>query len=353
MAGRPLVSAIITCYNKERYLRQAAESVLSQTERSLELILIDDASTDATRDVIRQIEAEDPERVRTFYHAENQGLTRTWKEVVEYARGLYIARLDADDYWTSPQKLEKQLALLAKSPDSLWSNTDFAALDENDNVLDEACFASGRIAHANTFEKMLASRGFTNPSTWLVETSFMLEATRFISPEAVDDSFEMQLYMLLRTRLATVPEPLAANRFDSESDSRSESLEKKISRHRRLQKTQFRFLALAQDSAWRSGGTHPARTPDYDLLLKELFDNQEILYEAWFAETDRLISERERADAERGRADAETERRLEACRALDVTRTELENTDIALDVVKGQLQHTQGELYDALHSQKK
>lgn len=105
----PLVSVCITSYNSERWLARALDSVLQQrTSFPLEVVIGDDHSADQTVAVARSFEQRYP-LVRILARSKNLGMQRNYYETFEQCRGKYIAWLDADDYWTDPDKLELQI----------------------------------------------------------------------------------------------------------------------------------------------------------------------------------------------------------------------------------------------------
>jgi glycosyltransferase involved in cell wall biosynthesis len=106
----PLVSVIIPVFNGERFLREAVESVLAQKYAPLEIIIVDDGSTDSTATVARSL----PETVRYLYQA-NKGPAAARNRGIEHAQGNLIAFADADDLWPAA-KLELQLPYLIKDP---------------------------------------------------------------------------------------------------------------------------------------------------------------------------------------------------------------------------------------------
>ncbi|OGH97973.1 MAG: hypothetical protein A2104_05240 [Candidatus Melainabacteria bacterium GWF2_32_7] len=109
---KPKVSVIITTYNRLDYLGYAIESVLNQTYDDLELIIVDDGSTDNTREFVNSYYDD-----RIIYHyQENKGQNPARNKGMELARGEYIAHLDSDDTWTST-KLEKQVNILENNAD--------------------------------------------------------------------------------------------------------------------------------------------------------------------------------------------------------------------------------------------
>ncbi|MFH0806293.1 MAG: glycosyltransferase [Candidatus Brennerbacteria bacterium] len=106
----PKVSVIIPAYNREKLLPRAILSVLSQTYKDFELIIVDDYSTDKTREVIKKFEEKDT-RVRPVFLKDNSGGPAYPKNAgLPFAKGEYIAYLDSDDQWL-PEKLERQMKL--------------------------------------------------------------------------------------------------------------------------------------------------------------------------------------------------------------------------------------------------
>jgi glycosyltransferase involved in cell wall biosynthesis len=113
MRTEPLFSAIIIFYNAERFLREAIDSVLNQTEESWELLLVDDGSRDGGADIAREYADRIPAKIRYLQHPDhgNHGMSATRNLGVRNSRGEWIAFLDADDIWL-PTKLAEQKALL-------------------------------------------------------------------------------------------------------------------------------------------------------------------------------------------------------------------------------------------------
>ncbi|WP_165329145.1 glycosyltransferase family 2 protein [Streptococcus tangpeifui] len=243
-----MVSVICTSYNYADFIETAIESFLSQEVNfPYEIILVDDCSTDNSRAIIQSYATRHPDLIRVFLNAENKGITRTWIDICKEARGKYIARCDADDYWIDPKKLQKQVDLLEANPKSKWCNTSFNIVDENNQVTAEDVFKNGPIAYANTYEKMLATKGMTLTSSWLVETKMMQEVNEIIDSTSVDDGFPMQLEFFRRTELSFLPQPAVAYRMTRDSDSRPQSEEKMLHRIDGLLKTQLYYLKKYPD----------------------------------------------------------------------------------------------------------
>ncbi len=129
------VSVLMPAFNSARFLGQAVESVLAQSHRDFELILINDGSTDGTL-ALAQSYAQRDKRITIITHA-NMGMGRSLNDAMRWARGDWIARLDADDLMT-PKRLERQLAFLRKIPTwrspARWFSTSTSAAAPSANT---------------------------------------------------------------------------------------------------------------------------------------------------------------------------------------------------------------------------
>lgn len=119
--GRPLVSVIIANYNNELYLEKALDSVASQTLDDIEIIVVDDASTDASIAIIQRF-ADVDQRFRIIRHKENQSQHMARKHGVEASIGKYIMFLDSDDYY-APDACEKAYAAISGKHDIVCFNS--------------------------------------------------------------------------------------------------------------------------------------------------------------------------------------------------------------------------------------
>jgi glycosyltransferase involved in cell wall biosynthesis len=110
----PAISVAMSVYNGERFLAEAIESVLDQTLRALEFLIVDDGSTDGSRAIIERYAAKDS-RIRPIYR-ENRGLIASLNQLLAEAHAPLVARMDADDVCL-PERLEQQVAYLEAHPD--------------------------------------------------------------------------------------------------------------------------------------------------------------------------------------------------------------------------------------------
>jgi glycosyltransferase involved in cell wall biosynthesis len=120
------VSVVIPAYNVEQYIGRAIDSVLAQTRRAVEVIVVDDGSTDETAGVIQGYGSD----VRYIYQ-EKAGASIARNRGIEEAKGEWIAFLDADDEWL-PDKLKVQMALMERNPELVWSYTNYIVKQVSD-----------------------------------------------------------------------------------------------------------------------------------------------------------------------------------------------------------------------------
>jgi glycosyltransferase involved in cell wall biosynthesis len=105
-------------YNQEKYIEQAVISaLLQQTSFDYEIVIGEDCSTDQTRNILIELQQRHPDKVRLLLHRQNVGMQHNFGQTLNACQGMYIAYLEGDDYWTSSDKLQKQVDFLDQHPD--------------------------------------------------------------------------------------------------------------------------------------------------------------------------------------------------------------------------------------------
>ena len=135
---RPKISVIMSVYNGEKYLREAIESILNQTFRDFEFIIINDGSTDKTSEILSSYN--DP-RIVIINNKRNIGLTKSLNKGLKMVKGEYIARQDADDV-SLPERLERMVNFLDMNRDVGLLGSSFVIIDEKGNKLKSCKFAT-------------------------------------------------------------------------------------------------------------------------------------------------------------------------------------------------------------------
>ncbi len=217
----PKVSVIMPAYNAEKYIKEAIDSILNQTFKDFEFIIIDDGSTDGTKEIISSYQES---RIKLLENDKNLGLVGSLNKGLQIARGEYIARMDADDI-ALPERLEKQVDFLDKNQDIVLVGSWIDSFDEEskDHFIVE--FASdpiiikwlmvtkNQLAHASVvFRKEIIERegGYSNKY------------------EHAED-YELWSRLLKNYKIANIPEVLLKHRIHGESVSvKRESHNKQI-----------------------------------------------------------------------------------------------------------------------------
>ena len=223
----PKVSVIMPVYNGEAYLIDAATSVLQQSFSDLELIIIDDGSTDQTSSILQNIAAD--QRVKVITNEENSGLTYTRNRGICNATGEYIAMLDSDDVALS-HRLEKQVAFLDANPEFAMVGSSIDLISSDDRYIrtqhypmPSACIPS----------LLLFQNNFAQSTVMIRKSSLPSECYRQEYPPAED--YDLWVRLAANHKLANINAPLVKYRIHSSSTSalkaakQLESIEKIVS----------------------------------------------------------------------------------------------------------------------------
>lgn len=243
MMSKPLVSVVCTNYNKGDWIKDAIDSFLRQEVNfEYEIVIIDDKSTDHSPEIIKEYLEKHPDKIRVFYNSENLGITRTWIKACKQAKGKYVARCDGDDFWVDNKKLQKQVDLLEKSKVSKWCYTDYDAISSAGKVIHEAVFETRVIDRPKSYAELLVTKGFTAPSSWLIEKKLLQDINDCIDLSAVDDTFNIQLELFNKTKPTYIPDTTTVYRISEGSDSKPKEESDVKKRDERLLDTQLEYI---------------------------------------------------------------------------------------------------------------
>ncbi len=131
-----VASIVVVTYNHERFLAQALDSILRQEVAvPFEIIISEDCSTDRTREIALDYSARHPDRIRVLLSDRNLNTNHVCTRALAIARGRYLASVDGDDLWSSPDKLRRQIDFLEAHPDCAACFHDVATIDEHGTKL--------------------------------------------------------------------------------------------------------------------------------------------------------------------------------------------------------------------------
>jgi glycosyltransferase involved in cell wall biosynthesis len=204
----PAITVLMPVYNGEKYLAQAIQSILGQTFEDLELLIIDDGSTDRTSEIIKQFG--DP-RIRAINNEKNIGLIGTLNKGIGLASGRYIARMDCDD-WTAPDRLSKQWSFMEIHPEVGICGTWVKTIRESEGGL-----WVYPTSNADIRCRMLFSCTLAHPSVMIRRAMLAENHLEYAASYIYAEDYELWSRCMDHCSLANLPEPLLNYRLHESS----------------------------------------------------------------------------------------------------------------------------------------
>jgi glycosyltransferase involved in cell wall biosynthesis len=228
MASMPLVSAIIPAYNGvSRYLEQSIRSVLAQTYQNCELIVVDDASTDNTAQLVLRFP-----QVRYLRQADNRGQSATRNEGARLAQGIFLAFLDQDDLW-EPSFLEETVPMLQAAPEAALVHCDGYQINERNEILEY----DGAMKQTTSITQILRGGHDVATSGSLFRKACFDDVGGYDEQLPVWEDIDLAIRLYQRFRLLHLPKPLYRHRLYARNASRDIPSERALlGRHRFLEK---------------------------------------------------------------------------------------------------------------------
>jgi glycosyltransferase involved in cell wall biosynthesis len=208
------VTVIIPSYNRENYIRATIDSALSQTYENIEIVVVDDGSTDRSRDIAQGY----GNRIRLLEHEgrANRGQSAAINLAMRSTRGEYVAILDSDDVW-NVDKIEKQVEYLGRHPEIGIVYGNGYAIDENGKILYKLIPPGHR--EENDPSRMLLECHFNIPSNALVRRSVYEQAGDFDETLRSSQDHDMAIRLLEITKAAFLDEPVWYYRLHPDTQS--------------------------------------------------------------------------------------------------------------------------------------
>lgn len=197
MSERPLVSVLMTCYNREKYIAEAIESVLASSYTNFELIVVDDVSVDKTVAIARSFEERDS-RIKVYVNENNLGDYNNRNRAASYARGEYIKYLDSDDI-IYPWGLEAMVSCMEQFPNAGYGLISYGLPSGTRFPL---VFTPAQAYYAFFFK---GSMIITGPSGAIIRTNVFKEINGFSGKQFIGDT---ELWLNLSKKYDLVGMPL-------------------------------------------------------------------------------------------------------------------------------------------------
>lgn len=218
MTHPPMISVVMSVYNGSRYLREAIDSILNQTFRDFEFIIIEDKSTDDTLQILEDYRSRDS-RIKIIKKDENNGLPGFIKNLnhgLNLSRGKYIARMDADDI-SHPDRFALQVDFLGNNPDIFMVGSAIECIDKCGNFT--------RLMQPKFTDKEIQKTMFSNISMYHPVIMFRNDSTiRFREKMRYCEDYDLYFRLMIAGyRFANIQRPLLKYRILDHSVSRKDS----------------------------------------------------------------------------------------------------------------------------------
>lgn len=212
-----LVSVIVPVYNREKLVKEAVSSILAQTYKNLEIILINDGSTDQSLEVLKQFETENPDQIKVI-DQKNQGQIAARNNGIRASSGEYIAFLDSDDLWL-PEKLELQIPLFGPEVGLVYSSVEL--IDDHGKSKGFDHINPG--LQGNIFPELLVKNRMTG-GTVVVRKDVLDEVGLFDPQFKAAENWDLWLRICKKYEARAINKPLVKYRVHDDNMSKNSIL---------------------------------------------------------------------------------------------------------------------------------
>jgi glycosyltransferase involved in cell wall biosynthesis len=213
--NQPLVSVLMPCFNVEKYVEESLNSILNQTYQNLEIIAINDFSSDNTGNILHSMAQKDS-RIKVVENEENLKLIKTLNKGIGLCSGEYIARMDSDDI-ALPTRIEKEVAFLEQNKDHDIVSTQFYAFpSENPN---KRSLHHNPIRYEELCAYLLFKSGICHPAVMIRKRVFTELGLSFGAEYLHVEDYALWSQALYLTKLANVDEGLLLYRVHQQQVS--------------------------------------------------------------------------------------------------------------------------------------
>lgn len=230
MTKTPLVSVIMPVYNDAPYLCEAIDSILGQSFSKLELIILNDASTDQTEEIVLGY---NDERLKYYKYTTNRGPSRRRNEGIDCAKGEYVAFMDGDDI-SEPQRIQRSVDAFSKDPALGIIGSQAQLFSENGNI-EQWLFP---VTHDKIMARLFFRGAFCNPSIMINKAVLDKYSIRFNENLLLAEDYLLWYEILKVSRGANLVDVLINYRISNSQLTRSRIAEK----NRCICKVRNRFL---------------------------------------------------------------------------------------------------------------
>lgn len=253
MPNTTLVSVVMSNWNGSQYLRESIESMLNQSYRDFEYLLLDDGSTDSSKDIIREYAAKDP-RIVMVLADQNVGLTRTLNKGIAMAKGKYIVRMDSDDV-SELTRIEKQVSFMEKP-----ENARVGVCGSYCSIIDKAGKQVAVKKFPTTDQEIRKAIWYRNPiqhSSAIIRKEAIVAVGDYHEEFLQSEDFELWLRIGTKYEFRNIPEVLLRYRIHGENIvlKKQKRMIYQILKARRMAYRDYGYSMSAKDSLFYIGTT--------------------------------------------------------------------------------------------------
>lgn len=206
--SKPKISVVMSIFNQERFLREAVESILSQSFDNFECLISDDCSTDKSLKIIKDFK---DKRIKVFQNEKRQGLAKSLNFLISKARGKYIARMDGDDISLS-NRLKEQVEFLDKHPRVVLVGSWAKIINKQEKTIGEFKYP---IKYKEIRKAILSYNSFIHPSV-MFRKDILKKIGGYDESLVYSQDYDLFLRLVIKYRCINIPKFLLKFRWQTD-----------------------------------------------------------------------------------------------------------------------------------------
>src|SRR5258708_5626188 len=211
----PLVSVVMPVYNGSKYIAEATDSILNQTYKNFELLIVDDGSTDDSWEIIQDYKQRFPNIIRIFKLEKNCGAFNATNFLIGHAKGKYLAPMDSDDV-SRHDRLLKQVSFLENSPEVIVLGTQANIINENEEYVG---IKKLPLDHKKIYEEFGVFHPLVHPSCMIRRSALPDQNRLYNIKYGVNDDYYTFFSLLTKGKFANLEECLLSYRIHFKNSS--------------------------------------------------------------------------------------------------------------------------------------
>lgn len=199
-----LVSVIMPVYNGESFIKEAIDSILAQTYKHFELVIVNDNSSDSTYEIIEAYKSRFPKKIHLIHLNKRHGAFGAMNTAMKYIKGDYISPMDSDDI-SHPERLQKEVEFMVNNPDTIVVGSFARIIDKNGKIVGKKAFG---ISHREIYSSFFDVHPIVHPSCMIRRKMLPRKDKLYWDEFGVNDDYYTFFTLLNKGKFANIPEYL-------------------------------------------------------------------------------------------------------------------------------------------------